>query len=111
MQFFRLCECRRERLAPELLFIEFVGIDQRTHRSVEEHDPPWRESLRADLLCSAFPFVAIGNASPVGKVDELSGFTETSARGSGGETTRRRAHSRVLDSLIILRSADEVKPR
>ena len=44
----------RERLASELLLIKLVRIDERTHRSVKEHDPR-RKNLLELLSCTLVP--------------------------------------------------------
>ncbi len=43
----------RERLTPELFFIEVVGIDQGSHRPVEQHDPRG-ECLFEPVCCAGF---------------------------------------------------------
>ena len=60
----------REPLAAEVLLGQVVGVEQRTHRAVEDHDPPTRiSSSRQSVAC--VPFVAIMDPEEKRRVKSL----------------------------------------
>ena len=93
-----------EPLAPDIFFTELIGVDERTHRAVEDHDPPRQDLIEPARGCQRF------QSSPSAVVTrwEMGGSAGVAKAGPQGEW---KEPSRVRTSLpsknryvIIVRS-------